>query len=73
MPDGERRRRHSALPSTAMPTSPTDPKLWRLLSTIALGVAILGLVLSASFGWIAFLLSGVFFAVELVLARRTPS
>ena len=56
-----------------MPTSPTDPKLWRLLSTMALGVAILGLVLSASFGWIAFLLSGVFFAVELVLARRTPS
>ena len=53
-----------------MPTSPTDPKLWRLLSTVALGVAILGLVLSESFGWIAFLLSGIFFAVELVLARR---
>jgi len=53
-----------------MPTSPTDPKLWRLLSTVALVVAVLGLVLSAAFGWIAFLLSGVFFAVELVLARR---
>jgi hypothetical protein len=53
-----------------MPTSPADPKAWRLLSTLALLVAILGLVLSASFGWIAFLLSGVFFAVELVLARR---
>ena len=47
-----------------------DPRLWRLLSTVALGVAVLGLVLSASFGWIAFLLSGVFFAVELVLVRR---
>lgn len=53
-----------------MPASPADPKLWRLLSTVALAVAILGLVLSASFGWIAFLLSGIFFAVELVLARR---
>lgn len=53
-----------------MPTSPADPKLWRLLSTVALVVAVLGLVLSAAFGWIAFLLSGVFFAVELVLARR---
>lgn len=53
-----------------MPTSPTDPKLWRLLSTVALVVAVLGLVLSASFGWIAFLLSGIFFAVELVLVRR---
>jgi len=56
--------------AAGMPTSPTDPKLWRLLSTLALLVAVLGLVLSASFGWIAFLLSGIFFAVELVLARR---
>ena len=53
-----------------MPTSAADPKLWRLLSTLALVVAVLGLVLSASFGWLAFLLSGLFFAVELVLARR---
>ena len=53
-----------------MPTSPADPKLWRLLSTVALVVAVLGLVLSAPFGWIAFLLSGIFFAVELVLTRR---
>lgn len=53
-----------------MPTSPADPKLWRLLSTLALAVAVLGLVLSASFGWPAFALSGVFFAVEMVLARR---
>ena len=53
-----------------MPSSLADPRLWRLLSTVALGVAVLGLVLSASFGWIAFLLSGVFFAVELVLVRR---
>lgn len=54
-----------------MPTSPADPKLWRLLSTVALVVAVAGLVLSASFGWVAFAFSGVFFAVELVLARRS--
>jgi hypothetical protein len=54
----------------AMPTSAADPKLWRLLSTVALVVAVVGLVLSASFGWIAFLLSGIFFAVELLLVRR---
>ncbi len=53
-----------------MRTSLGDPKLWRLLSTVALVVAVLGLILSASFGWIAFLLSGIFFAVELVLVRR---
>lgn len=53
-----------------MPSSPADPRFWRLLSTVALLVAVLGLILSASFGWIALLLSGVFFAVELVLARR---
>ena len=53
-----------------MPTSPADPKLWRLLSSLALVVAIVGLLLSASFGWVAFALSGVFFAVELVLVRR---
>ena len=53
-----------------MPTSPTDPKLWRLLSTVALLVAVLGLILSSSFGWVAFLLSGIFFVVELVLVRR---
>jgi len=56
-----------------MPTSPSDPKFWRLLSTVALVVAVLGLVLSASFGWIAFLLSGLFFVVELILARRAES
>ena len=56
-----------------MSTSPADPRTWRLLSTVALAVAILGLVLSASWGWLAFLLSGVFFAVELVLARRERS
>ena len=56
-----------------MPTSLTDPRLWRALSTAALLVAALGLVLSASFGWIAFLASGIFFAVELVLARRERS
>ncbi len=53
-----------------MPTSPADPKTWRLLSTLALVVAVLGLVLSAGWGWIAFLVSGVTFAVELVLVRR---
>jgi len=47
--------------------------LWRALSTAALLVAVLGLVLSASFGWIAFLVSGIFFAVELVLVRRERS
>lgn len=62
-------RRAAAYPRDT-PTSATDPKLWRLLSTVALVVAVIGLILSASFGWIAFLLSGVFFAVELVLARR---
>jgi len=53
-----------------MPSSPSDPRLWRLLSTVALVVAVVGLVLSAAFGWIAFLLSGLFFVVELVLVRR---
>ena len=53
-----------------MPTSVADPKLWRLLSTVALVVAVLGLILSASFAWAALLLSGVLFAVELVLVRR---
>ncbi len=53
-----------------MPSSPADPKLWRLLSTVALAVAVLGLILSASFGWVAFLLSGIFFAVEFALTRR---
>ena len=56
-----------------MPTSPADPKLWRLLSTVALLVAILGLVLSAGWGWIVFALSGIFFAVELLLLRREKS
>lgn len=56
-----------------MPTSSADPKLWRLLSTVALLVAILGLVLSAGWGLIAFALSGIFFAVELLLLRREKS
>ena len=46
-----------------MPSSPADHRLWRLLSTVALGVAVVGLVLAAAFGWIALLLSGLFFAV----------
>lgn len=53
-----------------MPTDARDPKLWRALSTVALLVAVLGLILSASFGWVAFALSGIFFAVELVLNRQ---
>ena len=53
-----------------MPTSAADPRLWRLLSSLALVAAVLGLVLKEGFGWLAFLLSGVFFAVELVLVRR---
>ena len=56
-----------------MTTSLADPRLWRALSTVALLVAVLGLVLSAPFGWIAFLVSGIFFAVELVLVRRERS
>jgi len=53
-----------------VPTSPADPKLWRLLSTLALLAAVAGFVLSASFGWLALALSGLLFAVELVLQRR---
>lgn len=53
-----------------MLASAADPRLWRALSTVALGAAVVGLILSASFGWIAFLLSGVCFAVELMLVRR---
>ena len=70
-----RRRVLARLGSTlgCVPTSLTDPRLWRALSTVALLVAMLGLVLSAPFGWIAFLVSGIFFAVELALVRRERS
>ena len=53
-----------------MPTSATDPRLWRLLSTLALVVAVVGFIAGAGFAWVAFLLSGLLFAVELVLLRR---
>lgn len=51
--------------------SPASPALWRALSSIALVVAIVGLVLGASFAWFALIASGAFFAVELLVARRS--
>jgi O-antigen ligase len=55
-----------------MPTSTADPRLWSLLSTIALAVAIVGFVTGADFAWLAFAVSGVFFLVERALKRRAP-
>ena len=50
----------------------TNPHSWRLLSTALLVVFIVGLVLGGPPGWawIALILSGIAFAVELVLIRR---
>ncbi len=81
MPAAHERRGHNrrsvlARPGSTLgcvPTSLADPRLWRALSTAALLVAVLGLVLSAPFGRVAFLVSGIFFAVELVLVRRERS
>ncbi len=53
-----------------MPTSAADPRLWRLISTLLLVVAVVGFVVGAGFAWIALALSGVLFAVELLLVRR---
>lgn len=50
----------------------TNPHSWRLLSTALLVVFIVGLVVGEppSWAWVALILSGVAFAVELVLIRR---
>lgn len=56
-----------------VPTSPADPKTWQMLSTLAVVVAIVGFVLGAGFAWLALALSGVFFAVELLLKRRSAA
>lgn len=56
-----------------VPASPSDPRLWSLLSLLALVVAIAGFVAGADFAWLAFAASGVFFAVEQVLKRRGPA
>ena len=50
--------------------SPSSPKTWRLVSTVLLVVAIVGIVLGDAWGWWALILSGVTFVVELVLLRR---
>ena len=50
----------------------TDPHAWRLLSTAFLLAFFVGLILGGPPGWawIALILSGVTFAVELLLIRR---
>lgn len=53
--------------------SAASPKAWRLASTVLLVVAIVGIVLGDAWGWWALILSGVTFAVELVLLRRERS
>jgi O-antigen ligase len=55
-----------------VPTSPADPRLWSILSTIALAVAIVGFITGGGFAWLAFAASGVFFLIERVLKRRAP-
>jgi hypothetical protein len=50
--------------------TPSSPKAWRLLSTVLLVVAIVGIALGDAWGWWALILSGVTFLVELVLLRR---
>lgn len=52
-----------------------DPKLWRALSTVALLVAIVLLVVDVQpAAWYVLILSGVLFGVELLLNRsgRAP-
>lgn len=48
------------------------PKTWQLLSTIALGVAIVAFLVAGleltTVVWVAFLISGVAFGVEQILA-----
>jgi hypothetical protein len=56
-----------------VPRSPADPRLWSLLSLLALVVAVVGFVLDWGVAWGAFAASGVCFAVEQVLKRRGPA
>ena len=56
-----------------MPTSLLDPRLWSILSTVALLVAVAGFVLGGDFAWLALAVSGVLFLVEQVLKRRSPA
>ncbi len=56
-----------------MPTSLLDPRLWSVLSTVALLVAVAGFVLGWDVAWLALAASGVLFAVEQVLKRRSPA
>ena len=47
------------------------PKAWRAVSTLALLVAVVAFVAGASgVGWIALIVSGVTFGVELTLVAR---
>ncbi len=50
----------------------SNPHSWRLLSTALLVIFITGLIAGGPPGWawVALLLSGIAFAVELVLVRR---
>lgn len=50
--------------------APSSPAFWRLLSSLALVLAIAGLIFGSPVGWFALIASGVFFGVELLLARR---
>lgn len=54
-----------------MPTDPARPELWRALSSAALVIGIVGLIVGASFAWWALIASGVFFGVELLIARQS--
>lgn len=49
----------------------SDPTAWQIASTAALLVAIVALVFEPSWAWPAIVVSGVCFAVEQVLRRRT--
>jgi len=53
----------------------SDPKTWRGLSSLLLVVFIVALIIGGSdipqWGWLALLASGLTFAVELLLMRRS--
>ncbi len=49
----------------------SDPKAWRVLSTLLLAVAVVGFVAGASgLAWWSLIGSGVTFAIELALLAR---